>query len=108
MNLLQLKEKVNKGIALGAKVVYIKEDSLLFGIESIIRDEGNKSIIFLKSKGESLKSEDFLNIIDGIYNQIGNVDVYVGKDEKYRSEDKPVEIVEFAQYEEIKMLFLNV
>ena len=49
-----------------------------------------------------------LNIIDGIYNQIGNVDVYVGKDEKYRSEDKPVEIVEFAQYEEIKMLFLNV
>lgn len=107
MNLLQLKEKVNKGIALGAEVVYIKEDSLLFGIESIRKDEENESIVFVKSKGESLKSEDFINIIDEIYNQIGNVDVYIGKEDKYRVEDTPIEFVEFAQYEEIKMLFLN-
>ncbi|MVO73083.1 hypothetical protein GOD95_16765, partial [Paeniclostridium sordellii] len=64
MNLLQLKEKVNKGIELGAQVVYIKEESLLFGIEKILKNEENKSIVLVKSKGESLKSEDFINIIE--------------------------------------------
>ena len=39
MNLIQLKEKVNKGIELGAQVVYIKEESLLFGIEKILKNE---------------------------------------------------------------------
>ncbi|AUN15141.1 hypothetical protein JGS6364_24821 [[Clostridium] sordellii] len=107
MNLIQLKEKVNKGIELGAQVVYIKEESLLFGIEKILKNEENKSIVLVKSKGESLKSEDFINIIDEIYNHIGDVEVFIGKDNKYRNEDKSIEFVEFAQYEDIKMLFLN-
>lgn len=107
MKLVQLKEKVKKGIALGAEVVYIKEESILFGIESIVRNEDNESIVFIKSKGESLKSKDFVNVIDEVYNQVGNVDVYVGKESKFRNEDKPIDIVEFAQYENIKMLFLN-
>lgn len=107
MNLVQLREKVNKGIALGAEVVYIKEESLLFGIESIVRNKDNESIVFIKSKGESLKSADFINIIEEVYNQVGNVNVYVGKESKFRNEDRPIDIVEFAQYEDIKMLFLN-
>ena len=78
MNLIQLKEKVNKGIELGAQVVYIKEESLLFGIEKILKNEENKSIVLVKSKGESLKSEDFINIIDEIYNHIGDVEVFIG------------------------------
>lgn len=107
MNLVQLREKVNKGIALGAEVVYIKEESLLFGIESIVRNKDNESIVFIKSKGESLKSTDFINIIEEVYSQVGNVNVYVGKESKFRNEDRPIDIVEFAQYEDIKMLFLN-
>ncbi|MGL5756216.1 MAG: hypothetical protein ACRCYC_12885 [Paraclostridium sp.] len=107
MNLLQLKEKINKGIDLGAEVVYIKEDSLLFGIEKILRNEDNEDIVLIKSKGESLKSEDFINILDEIYDKVGNVNVCVGKESKYRDEDKPIDFIEFAQYEDIKMLFLN-
>lgn len=107
MKLLQLKEKINKGIDLGAEVVYIKEDSLLFGIETILRDERNEGIVLIKSKGESLKSEDFVNILDEIYDKVGNANVYVGKESKYRDEDKLVDFIEFAQYEDIKMLFLN-
>ena len=38
MNLLELKEKVKKGIELGAEVVYIKEENLLFGLQSAIDD----------------------------------------------------------------------
>ena len=107
MNILQLKEKVNKGIALGAEVVYIKEDSLLFGIDSIVTNKDDEGVVFIKSTGDSLKSEDFINIIDGVYNNIGNVNVYVGKESEFRNDDKPIDIVEFAQYENIKMLFLN-
>lgn len=107
MNLLQLKEKIKKGIDLGAKVVYIKEDSLLFGIEAILFNEEDNNIVFIKSKEEGIKSEDFIDIIDERYNQVGNIDAYVGKESKYRSEDRPIAYVEFAQYEEIKMLFLN-
>ncbi|MEG0070269.1 MAG: hypothetical protein RR693_10855, partial [Cetobacterium sp.] len=82
MKLLQLKEKINKGIDLGAEVVYIKEDSLLFGIETILRDEENEGIVLIKSKGESLKSEDFVNILNEIYDKVGNINVYVGKESK--------------------------
>ncbi len=108
MNLLQLKGKIKKGIDLGAEVVYIKEESLLFGIEAIIFNEENNNIVFIKSKEEGIKSQDFIDIIDEKYNRVGNISACVGKESKYRSDDKPISYVEFAQYEEIKMLFLNI
>lgn len=109
MNLLELKEKANKGIELGAEVVYIKEDNLLFGLKSAIHDD--EKIVFIKCDEESIKTEDFLNMINDIHSQRGNIDVYVGEDSANRIEDKPIEFLEFAQFpdnDNIKMLFLNV
>lgn len=109
MNLLELKEKVSKGIELGAEVVYIKEDNLLFGLQSAIHD--GEKVVFIKCKDESIKTNDFMNMVNDIHEQRGNVEAYIGDDTVHRGEDKPVEFLEFAQFpdnDNIKMLFLNV
>lgn len=108
MNLLELKEKVSKGIELGAEVVYIKEENLLFGLQSAIHDKDK--VVFIKSKDESIKTDDFINMVDDIHQQRGNVKAYVGDDTVYRNDGKPIEFLEFAQFpdnDNIKMLFLN-
>ena len=46
MNLLDFKNKLIKGKELGGEVVYIKEDNLLYGIESIYKNR-----IFAKEIG---------------------------------------------------------
>lgn len=115
MNLLELKEKVKKGIELGAEVVYIKDDNLLFGLQSSIDD--NEKLVFIKEKNDNVKTQDFINtnyfidIVEDIYNKRGNIDVYVGEDSSYRGDDKPIKFLEFAQFpdnDNIKMLFLNI
>lgn len=108
MKLLKLKQKVNKGINLGAEIVYIKEKNNLFGIENILKNNDKKSIVFTKSKGESLMIKDFVKIIDKIYDQLGDIEVCVGKKQCFKEEYKSIGFVEFAQYENIKMLFLNI
>ncbi|MBP3929668.1 MAG: hypothetical protein J6D47_08920 [Peptostreptococcaceae bacterium] len=115
MNLLELKEKVKKGIELGAEVVYIKEENLLFGLQSAIDD--NEKLVFIKEKNDDVKTFDFINtnyftnMIDDIYEKRGNIDVYIGEDASYRGDDKPIKFLEFAQFpdnDNIKMLFLNI
>ncbi|MGL4797064.1 MAG: hypothetical protein ACRC1Y_03450 [Paraclostridium sp.] len=108
MNLLELKEKVSKGMELGAEVVYIKEENLLFGIQSAIHD--GEKVVFIKCEDESIKTEDFMSMVNDIHEQRGNVDTYIGNDTAHRESDKPVEFLEFAHFPEkdsIKMLFLN-
>ncbi|MGL5752344.1 MAG: hypothetical protein ACRCXT_17545 [Paraclostridium sp.] len=110
MNVLQLKEKVSRGIELGAEIVYIKEEDDLYGVKlTAIYDE--EKVVFIKSKDESLKSNDFISMIDDIYSKRGDVEVYIGEDIVYRSDDKPLNFLEFAYLpdnEELKMLFLNI
>ena len=75
MNLLELKEKVKKGIELGAEVVYIKEENLLFGLQSAIDD--NEKLVLIKEKNDDVKTFDFINtnyftnMIDDIYEKEG-------------------------------------
>ncbi len=107
MNLLNFKDKLEKGKELGAEIVYIKEDNLLSGIECIYKNDDN-SITLLKSEESSIKVNDFINILDDLYEEVGNVNIFIGES-LYRKEDyKEIENLEFAQYESIKMIFINV
>ncbi len=108
MNLLDFKDKLEKGKNLGGEIVYIKEDNLLYGIQSIYRDNEDKSITLLKSKDNSIKAHDFINILEDIYIKAGDINVFIGEQEYNRSANKIVKNIEFAQYESIKMIFINV
>jgi hypothetical protein len=108
MNLIGLKQKLEKGKSLGGDVIYIKEDNILYGLECIYEDQENKSITLLKSKEESIKVEDFIKVLDKLYANIGDKEVFIGKDENSRNDKKEIKSVEFAQYELLKMLFINV
>ena len=108
MNLLGLKQKLEKGKSLGGDVIYIKEENILYGLECIYEDQENKSITLLKSKEESIKVEDFIKVLDTLYANIGDKEVFIGKDENNRNNKKEIKSVEFAQYELLKMLFINV
>lgn len=108
MNLLDLKHKLEKGQSLGGEVVYIKEDNLICGVGSVYKCKENKSITLLKSKDESVKVENFIDILNELYANIGDGEVLIGDDNYTRDEDKEIKSVEFAQYEMIKMLFINV
>ncbi|WP_042272937.1 hypothetical protein [Faecalimicrobium dakarense] len=108
MKLLDLKHKLEKGKSLGAEVVYIKEDSLICGVGSIYKDCENKNITLLRSKEESVKVNDFMKILDELYTSVGDVDILIGNDEHSREIKKEIKSVEFAQYELIKMLFINI
>ncbi|MEG1312425.1 MAG: hypothetical protein RR942_14945 [Romboutsia sp.] len=108
MKLLDLKNKLEKGKLLGAEVVYIKEDSLISGVGSIYKDHENKSISLLKSKEESIKVDDFIKIINELYSNVGNIEIFIGNNEYNREIKKDIISVEFAQYELIKMLFVNI
>ncbi|CEI73516.1 MULTISPECIES: hypothetical protein [Romboutsia] len=108
MKLLELKHKLEKGESLGGEVIYIKEDNILYGIECLYEDRENEYITLLKSKEESVKVCDFLNILNELYANIGDKDVFIGEKELNRSESKEIKSVEFAQYELMKMLFINI
>ncbi|HSQ87932.1 hypothetical protein [Romboutsia sp.] len=108
MNLLALKQKLEKGKSLGGDIIYIKEDNILYGLECVYEDQENKSITLLKSKDESIKVSDFLKILDDLYANIGDREVLIGNREYSRTDEKEIKSVEFAQYELLKMLFINV
>lgn len=108
MKLLDFKNKLEKGKELGAEVIYIKEDGIICGLGSIYKDYENKDITLLRSKEESIKVNDFMKILDELYTDIGNVDLFIGNDEYNREINKEIKSVEFAQYEMIKMLFINI
>ncbi|MGL4914639.1 MAG: hypothetical protein ACRC3Y_19640 [Romboutsia sp.] len=108
MNLLTLKQKLEKGQSLGGEVIYIKDESVLYGIECIYEDQENKVVTLLKSKEESIKVNDFMKVIDKLYANIGDREVFIGNNEYVREEIKEIKSVEFAQYELLKMLFINV
>lgn len=108
MNIIELKNKLEKGNELGAEVVYIKDDNILCGIGSIYRDEENKTITILKSEDETVKVKDFIILLNEIYSNVGNVDVYTGSQEYCREGCKEIVSLEFAQYESTKMIFINI
>ena len=108
MNLLALKQKLEKGKSLGGDVIYIKEDNVLYGLECVYEDQENKSVTLLKSKDESIKVDDFLKIVDELYAMLGDKEVFIGNSEYTRGNKKEIKSVEFAQYELLKMLFINV
>lgn len=108
MNILDLKHKLEKGQALGGEVVYIKEDNLICGVGSVYKDKEDKSITLFKSKEESVKVDSFIDILDEIYATVGNGEVFIGDENYTRESNKEIISVEFAQYEMIKMLFINV
>lgn len=108
MDLLTLKNKLEKGRCLGGKEIYIKSGDVICGIESIYKDKDNKYIALLKSKEETILVDDFLEIIEQINNEIGNVDVFISDNEYNREEKNEVESIEFAQYETMKVLFINI
>lgn len=107
MELLTLKNKLEKGKELGGKEIYIKSEGNIFGIESIYRDENNKYIALLSSKDETIISDDFLDILERLSETIGNVEVFVCGSEHNREEKKEIGSIEFAQYETMKVLLIN-
>lgn len=108
MNIIELKNKLEKGKQLGAEVVYIKEENLLCGIGSIYKDKENNSITILKSEDETIKVVDFINLLNEIYPGIGNGQVFTGSNEYCREGCKEIVSLEFAQYEMTKMIFINI
>lgn len=108
MKISGLKSKLEKGKSLGGEVIYIKEDNLLSGIGSIYKDKERTNIILLRSKEDSIKVDDFINILNDLHNNLGDTEILIGNDENYREVRKEIKNVEFAQYESIKMLFINI
>ena len=108
MNLLDFKNKLSKGNDLGGEVVYIKEDNLLYGIESIYKDEENKIVSLLKSEKNSIKVQDLIDFLDKECNTFLESEVLIGDTLYNRGNNKNIISVEFAQYESIKMIFINV
>ena len=108
MNLLELKNKLEKGKELEGEVVYIKEDNIISGIDSVYKNQENKRVVLMKSKEETIKVETLLNILNEIYSSVGDVDVYISDGKFSRSIEKEIESVEFAQYELVKMIFINI
>lgn len=108
MNLLALKQKLEKGKSLGGDVIYIKEDNVLYGLECVYEDQENKSITLLKSNDESIKVNDFLKILDKLCANTEEREVFIGNRNHNRADKKEIKSVEFAQYELLKMLFINV
>ena len=64
MNLLDFKNKLIKGKELGGEVVYIREDNLLYGIESIYKNHEVNSISLLKSEQNSIKVHDLIDFLE--------------------------------------------
>ena len=107
MNLLDFKNKLSKGNDLGGEVVYIKEDNLLYCIESIYKDEENKIVSLLKSEKNSIKAQDLIDFLDKECNNLLDNEVLIGDTLYSRDDSKDIISVEFAQYETIKMIFIN-
>ncbi|MGL6105950.1 hypothetical protein [Romboutsia sp.] len=108
MNLLDLRHKLEKGKSLGGEVVYIKDENIICGVGAIYKNNEEKSITLLKSKEESVKVDMFLDILNEVYATVGDGEVLVGNDKQVRDSSREIKSVEFAQYEMIKMLFINV
>lgn len=108
MNLVELKNKLEKGKKLGAEVVYIKEDNIINGIRSVYKDQEDKSITLLKSEEDTIRVNDLLELINELYSTIGDGKVYTGSNYQTREKLKSVQSLEFAQYEMIKMIFINI
>ncbi|RDY24721.1 hypothetical protein CHF27_000545 [Romboutsia maritimum] len=108
MNLLELKSKLEKGKSLQGEVVYIKEDNLICGIESVYKNQENKNVTLLKSKEESIKVDYLIKILEELYANLGDVEVVVCSEKFNRTLVEEIKSVEFAQYELMKMLFLNI
>ena len=108
MNLLELKSKLEKGKALQGEVVYIKEDNLISGINSVYKNQEDKSVVLIKSNEETIKVDNLLEILNEIYALVCDVEIFICDGELSRDNIRSIESVEFAQYELTKMLFINV
>lgn len=108
MNLLDFKNKLIKGKELGGDVVYIKEDNLLYGIESIYKNHEVNSISLLKSEQNSIKVHDLIEFLERECDDFYEGDVFIGNTIHSREDKKGIVSVEFAQYEAIKMIFINI
>lgn len=108
MNLLDFKNKLIKGKELGGEVVYIKEDNLLYGIESIYKNHEINSISLLKSEQNSIKVHDLIEFLERECDDFCEGDVSIGSTIHSREDNKGIVSVEFAQYEAIKMIFINI
>ena len=102
MNLLDFKNKLIKGKELGGEVVYIKEDNLLYGIESIYKNHEVNSISLLKSEQNSIKVHDLIEFLERECDDFYEGDVFIGNTIHSREDKKGIVSVEFAQYEAIK------
>lgn len=108
MNLLELKSKLEKGKELEGEVVYIKEDNIISGIDSVYKNQENKSIVLMKSKEETIKVETLIGILNEIYSAVGDAQVYISDENLSREVEKDIQSVEFAQYQLVKMIFINI
>ena len=102
------KNKLIKGKELGGEVVYIKEDNLLYGIESIYKNHEVNSISLLKSEQNSIKVHDLIEFLERECDDFYEGDVFIGNTIHSREDKKGIVSVEFAQYEAIKMIFINI
>ena len=75
---------------------------------SVYKNQEDKSIVLLKSKEETVKVDNLLGILNEIYATVGDVEVFISENSTNRSCTKNIESVEFAQYELVKMIFINI
>ena len=90
MNLLDFKNKLIKGKELGGDVVYIKEDNLLYGIESIYKNHEVNSISLLKSEQNSIKVHDLIEFLEKECDDFYEGDVLIGSNIQSRKENKNI------------------
>ena len=92
MNLWDFKNKLIKGKELGGEVVYIKEDNLLYGIESIYKNHEVNSISLLKSEQNSIKVHDLIEFLERECDDFYEGDVFIGNTINYRENKLKVEV----------------
>ncbi|RDY25263.1 hypothetical protein CHL78_019065 [Romboutsia weinsteinii] len=108
MNILDLTNKLEKGKNLGGEIVYIKEENIIYGIDSVYKDQEEQSVTVLRSKDDTIKVDHFLTLLNEIYANLGDKEVLIGSKEYTRDSVREITSIEFAQYESSKMLFINI
>ena len=111
MKLLELKDKVIKGQTMGAEVVYISKGQELWGIRGILEHYRSGNLMLCGCKEDSISTVDFIKLLDKILDTSGNCYVKTVVVDPTLIEDKDIEdikYVQFAQVDEIKMIFITI
>jgi hypothetical protein len=103
----ELISKLQKGMILGGNEVYLREESIVYGIDSVFERATDNSITILKSSKDTIRAEEFIGVLAGIQEASGDREVLISSKDKNSNGVSPIKHLEFMQYEEQKILVIN-